>query len=68
MDKKTLEELKLDLIEIKAYRSLNNAEFCFDGINTIKNDSNVSEDAYYRNIENNIIDAIDEIEINRIKR
>ena len=68
MDKKTLEELKLDLIEIKAYRELQDAEFSFDGVNTIRNDSNVSEDAYYRNIENNIINAIDEIEMSGIKR
>lgn len=59
MKRKTLEELKLDLIEIRAYRDLQDAGFCFDGVNEIKNESKVSEDAYYENLEDNILDSID---------
>ena len=60
--RKTLEELKLDLIEIRAYRDLQNEEFCFDGITKIKNDSKYSEDAYYEIMEDSLQNTIDEIE------
>lgn len=58
MNKKTLEELKLDLIEIQAYRELQDESFCFDGINEIKNESNISEDAIYRAYEQYLIETI----------
>jgi hypothetical protein len=41
------EELKLDLIEIEAYRRLNKETFDF-GHGEIENNSSVSEDEYYR--------------------
>lgn len=58
-----LEELELDLIEINAYRDLQDEAFCFDGVNAIKTENKNSEDAYYEMIEDNIIDAINEIKI-----
>ena len=66
--RKTLEELKLDLIEIRAYRDLQNEEFCFDGITKIKNDSKYSEDAYYEIMEDSLQNTIDEIENGAKKR
>ena len=62
--KKKLEELKLDLIEIKAYRDLQDEEFCFDGVNILKNDSNYSEDVYYKILEYNLKLEIEEYEKN----
>lgn len=59
---KKLEELKLDLIEVMAYRDLQDQDFCFDGKNIIKNDSECSEDVYYRILENEIINEIEECE------
>ena len=56
--KKELEELKLDLIEVKKYRELQDKEFSFDGVNTIRNDRIILEDAYYGNMQNNILEAI----------
>ena len=57
-----LEELKLDLIEVMAYRDLQDQDFCFDGKHIIKNDSKCSEDVYYRILENRIITQIEECE------
>ena len=44
---KVLEELEIDLLEIQAYRELQNEPFCFDGKNLIKNESLFSEDAVW---------------------
>lgn len=60
MNNKTIEELELDLIEIQAYRDLQDESFCFDEINIIENNSNISMDAYYKILENNIIEKIEE--------
>lgn len=54
-----LKELELDLIEIMAYRDLQDESFCFDGVNEIKNESKYSEDAYYRIALNNIVNNIE---------
>ena len=54
MIKKTLEELKLDLIEIQAYRNLQDENFGFEGINDTDNKRNFSSDAYYKIVEQDI--------------
>lgn len=45
---KVLEELEIDLLEIQAYRKLQDEPFCFDGKNEIKNESHFSDDAVWR--------------------
>ena len=64
---KTLEELRLDLIEIQAYRDLQDESFSFDGVNIIKNESTISQDAYYEIVEQDILDAIEYLENNKIE-
>ena len=59
MNNKKIEELELDLIEIQAYRDLQDESFCFDVINEIKKENKFSEDAYYKIIENNIIEKLE---------
>ena len=66
-DEKFLEELKLDLIEVQAYRDLQDEGFSFDGINTIRNDSKYSQDAYYKMLEQSIKEAIQEIEDRKLE-
>ena len=65
--KKTLEELRLDLIEIKAYRDLQDEEFCFDNKTIIKNNNSYSEDAYLEIIEQNLEEEIKDLEDNSKK-
>ena len=55
-----LEELKLDLIEVRAYRDLQGEPFDF-GTGLITNDSKVSEDVYYKREERELLNAISEI-------
>lgn len=50
---KLIEELKLDLLEIQAYRELQDKPFVFYKT-LVKNDSNKSEDAMYKVREANI--------------
>ena len=50
---KLIEELKLDLLEIQAYRELQDKSFVFYKT-LVKNDSNKSEDAMYKVREANI--------------
>ena len=57
-----LEELKLDLMEIQAYRILHDETFCFDGVNKLKNESECSIDAYYENEEDNLLNNIEKLE------
>ena len=64
---KTLEELKLDLIEIQAYRNLQDKDFSFNG-NIIKNESIISEDAYYEMLEQDILEQIEYLENEKIKK
>ena len=68
MNYKSIEELKLDLIEIQAYRALENEAFCFDGINTIKKEDNISMDDYYEIIENSILKQLENLENNNSKK
>lgn len=58
---RTLEELKGDLVEVRAYRALQNEPFDF-GTGVIKNNSNNSEDAYYKMQEQEIIEEINRVE------
>ena len=62
-----LEELKLDLIEVKAYRDLQNESFTF-GKEIVINESKVSEDAYYEILEENLNEAIEELEVKLRRR
>lgn len=54
LSKKELEELKLDLIEIQAYRNLQDEAFCFNGKDIIKSESKISEDVIWKIQEQNI--------------
>ena len=67
MIKKTLEELKLDLIEIQAYRNLQDEKFGFEGINDTDNKRTFSSDAYYEILEQDIIDEIEYLENNKFE-
>ena len=58
MINKTIEDLELDLIEVQAYRDLQDEPFCFDGRELIKNESGYSEDAYYRMQEEDILNCL----------
>ena len=49
------------MIEIQAYRDLQNESFCFDGVNNIKKEDQRSMDAHYEIMEDNIIDKIEDI-------
>ena len=64
---KTLEELKLDLIEIQAYRNLQDKDFSFGG-NVIKNESITSEDAYYEMLQQDILEQIEYLENQKVKK
>ncbi len=64
---RTLEELKGDLVEVRAYRALQNEPFDF-GTGIIKNNSNNSEDAYYEMQEQEIIEEINRIEATKIEK
>lgn len=55
---KRLEELRGDLIEIRAYRALQNESFDF-GSGLIENNNNGSEDDYYKMQEEKIIKEIE---------
>ncbi len=67
MIKKSLEELKLDLIEIQAYRDLQDEKFKFAEVNDTEMKSNISEDAYYEILEQDILDAIEYLENKKIE-
>ena len=54
---KLIEELKLDLLEIQAYRELQDKSFVFYKT-LVKNDSKVSEDVMYKMREANIREKI----------
>ena len=56
-----LDNLYIDLEEVRAYRNLQNTAFDF-GSGLITNDSTVSDDAYYEMQEQEILKSIDNIE------
>ena len=64
--KKSLEDLKSELVEVQAIRDLQDAEFCFDNKNIIK--SEISYDAYLEIQEQDLVEAIEDYEYNNTKR
>ena len=65
---KVLEELEIDLLEIQAYRELQDESFCFPRKNQIKNESNFSEDAVWRMHEQYLKEKIAEKQLKLSKR
>ena len=61
-ERRTLEELELDLLEIQACKSLQQEGFSFDGVTIIGSDSNFAIDPYYEAAEKNLLAAIQKIE------
>ena len=65
--KKSLEELRLDLIEVQACKKIQEEGFSFDGETMIYSDSNYALDPYYESAEKNLLATIEKIEAKKAK-